>query len=408
MKTTMVIPSYWARESSLEVRETDAVYDHPIPVDEEGTLKRALESLSVLNDREFNLVVIAVANAEDIEEKVEEKVTGIVSSVYSDIPIYIFSHSQLKVIHETLEQSGGKRFVEFLSLNGYSNIRNQCLFLPHLLGSEIAVLIDDDEVFEDSSFISKSREFIGKTIDGKFVGALAGYYLQPDGDWLVKREKMEWMEHWDKIERMNEAFEQIIGKGPRLKETPFVFGGNMIVHKDIFTRIPFDPRVTRGEDIDFLINMRMFGYKFFLDNTLSIKHLPPPKSHPTWKQLREDIYRFVYERAKLRDQEEVVENTVYATAEEFDPYPGAFLKDDLEMKIERACTILADQYRTEGNEIDEAETLKNIEIAKFDAVPEGNTFHHLLRIKKLWEEMMEFTSQNDIRKRLQHELNWTR
>ena len=64
MKTTMMIPSYWAREAGLGARKTDAVYDHPTPVDHDGTLRKALESIKVLNDTDFNLVVIAAANAE--------------------------------------------------------------------------------------------------------------------------------------------------------------------------------------------------------------------------------------------------------------------------------------------------------------------------------------------------------
>ncbi|MCK4772198.1 MAG: hypothetical protein KAT18_04705, partial [Candidatus Latescibacteria bacterium] len=73
MKTTMVIPSYWRRESSQPTRETDVIYDHPTPLDEDGTLGRALESLRILEDRDFELVVIAAATADEIEERVEEK-----------------------------------------------------------------------------------------------------------------------------------------------------------------------------------------------------------------------------------------------------------------------------------------------------------------------------------------------
>ncbi len=405
MKTTMVIPSYWAREGDVGARETDAVYDHPTPLNEEGTLRRALESLSVLEDKDFDLVVIAVANAEDVQQRAEEKVTSIISSITSDVPIRLFSHSHLGRIHNLMGETGGEAFLELLSLRGYSNVRNLCLFLPHLLGSVVAVLIDDDEAIEDRAFMAKAREHIGGALDGDFVGAVAGYYLQPDGGWVVKRERRPWMEHWDKLDRMNEAFERIIGRGPRLKETPFVFGGNMVIHAEVFKHIPFDPNVTRGEDIDFLINMKMFGYKFFLDNTLSIKHLPPAKSHPIWKQLREDIFRFIRERTKLRNQEPV-ENMVYVSAEELDPYPGAFLKDDLEDKIRKACTILADHYRAEGNEADAAEALKNIDIARIEAHSKKNLFRELLRTKKLWEEMMEFTERSDIRQRLTEVLAW--
>ncbi|NIO03261.1 MAG: hypothetical protein GTN74_01235 [Proteobacteria bacterium] len=405
MKTTMVIPSYWAREGDLGVRETDAVYDHPTPLNEEGTLRRALESLSVLKDKDFDLVVIAVANAEDVQKRAEEQVTSIISSLTSDVPIRLFSHSHLGRIHNFVRETGDEAFLQLLSLRGYSNVRNLCLFLPHLLGSVVAVLIDDDEAIEDRAFMAKAREHIGGTLDGDFVGAVAGYYLQPEGGWAVKRERRPWMEHWDKLDRMNEAFERVIGRGPRLKETPFVFGGNMVIHAEVFKHIPFDPNVTRGEDIDFLINMKMFGYKFFLDNTLSIKHLPPAKSHPIWKQLREDIFRFIRERTKLRNQEPV-ENMVHVSAEELDPYPGAFLKDDLEEKIRKSCTILADHYRAEGNEADAAEALKNIDIARIEAYSKKNLFRELIRTKKLWEEMMEFTERGDIRQRLVEVLAW--
>jgi len=399
MKTTMIIPSYWARESFLGTRASDVTYDHPTPLDQQGTLKRTLESLAVLNDKDFDLVVLAIANAEDIQQRVETKVSNIISSTPCPIKVHLFSHSHLSRIHEAIRNAGGERFVRLLKLQGYSNIRNMCLFLPHLLASDIAVLIDDDEVFEDPDFMKKARDFIGRTFKGTFVGAVAGFYLQPDGDWLIKREKRPWMDHWDKVEKMNEAFREIIGKGPRLKETPFVFGGNMIVHRDIFRRIPFDPVMTRGEDIDFLINIKMFGHTFFLDNTLAIKHLPPSKSHPIWKQLRQDIYRFMFERAKLLDQEPL-DNMIHVSAEELDPYPGAFLKADLEDKIEKASTILANQYLADNKSADAAEALTNIEIAKRGVAIEGNIFRRFIQTKELWEDMMECVMQAELREEL--------
>jgi len=205
--------------------------------------------------------------------------------------------------------------------------------------------------------------------------------------------------HWDKFDRMNEAFNRIIGREPRLKETPFVFGGNMVVHREIFRMIPFDPQVTRGEDIDYLINMRMNGCKFFLDNTLAIKHLPPPKPHPTWKLLREDIYRFVRERGKLRSQEPR-DDMVTVFAEDLDPYPGAFLKDDLEEKVADACRILADTYRSEGAEKDEIETIFNIEIAEREAAEKEDSFQQFMELQEKWREMMRLTDKEELRAKL--------
>lgn len=398
MKATMVIPSYWGRKSDVGWREGDAVYDHPTPLDKEGTLLRAIQSISILKDKDFQLVIIAVATAEDIQEEVEKIISDIIKSATSNmgIDILLFSHSHLGKIHHLLKSKGKEEYIDLLKLRGYSNIRNLCMFIPHILGSDIAVLIDDDEIFEDPEFMTKAREFVGDKIDGKTVYAKAGFYLQVDGDYRVKKEFQPWMEHWDQYKRMNEAFDKIIGTQPRMKETPFVFGGNMIIHRNLFITIPFDPHARRGEDIDFLINVRMFGFSFFLDNKLSIKHLPPPKTHPTWMRLREDIYRFIYQRAKIINQKDIEVMTRIKT-EDFDPYPGYFFRDDLEEKIEKACNILSEEYIKQGDQEGSREAKKNIHLARTDAVPKFDPFFKLCDLQKRWQDMMEYTGKEEIR-----------
>ena len=47
---------------------------------------------------------------------------------------------------------------------------------------------------------------------------------------------------------------------------------------------------------------------------------------------RQDLYRFIYEKKKIESQYEVP-NMHRVSPEDFDPYPGEFLKDDLEDKI---------------------------------------------------------------------------
>ena len=79
-KITMVIPSYWARLSTDGHNEGDRVYDHPIPLDEQGTLKRTLESLKILKNTEFNVVVLAVSTNDEIANDVEKKVKSIIAT----------------------------------------------------------------------------------------------------------------------------------------------------------------------------------------------------------------------------------------------------------------------------------------------------------------------------------------
>ncbi len=401
MKVCMVIPSYWARESKDGWRAGDAVYDHPTPLDEDGTLLRALQSLDVLEDKDFQVVVIAAATAGDIEDRVEEKVAGIIdeASRTAGVDIKLFAPSHLGEIHGLLQSRGMDEYVPLLQLRGYSNIRNLCLFIAHALGSDLAVLIDDDEVFEDTQFIGKAKEFIGSVVGDSTAHAVAGYYLQSDGDNRTMKERSPWMEYWGQYKVMDEGFDRIIWTEPRLKETPFVFGGNMVIHRELFTVVPFDPDVPRGEDIDYLINARMFGFPFFLDNKLSIRHLPPPKSHPVWMQLREDIYRFIYERAKLEGQVEM-EGMVRVAPEDLDPYPGRFLRSDLEEKIEGTCRLLSEEYLEQGDTAGSEEALRNIELARTDAVPKLDPFQRLCELQKRWQELMEFAGSDEVRTRL--------
>ncbi len=397
MKLSVVIPTYWGRESSEGYRESDAVYDHPTPLDGEGTLKRAIESMAILKDKDFELFVIAVPTAEDIEERVEEKVQGILSSIEnSDFPIYLVGPSTIERMRSSIEAAGGGEFIDFIKLRGYPNVRNICLIVPHIKGADAILFIDDDEVFEDPDFISKAKEFIGKEHNGRPVYAVAGYYLQPDGGIFLKKPFHPWMRYWDQYDRMNEAFEIFIKREPRLKTTPFVFGGNMVIHRNLFEKIPFDTAITRGEDIDYLINAKMFGFDFFIDNQLAIKHLPPPKPHPTWKQLREDIYRFVFEREKLNRQIER-DGLRRVKPEDLDPYPGCFLRDNLLEKISRASELLAIEYLSEGDIEGSKEALRNIVIAERETLVEGDPFMRLLQLQKRWEHFMEFTKTERVR-----------
>ena len=158
----------------------------------------------------------------------------------------------------------------------------------------------------------------------------------------------------------------------------------MILHRELFECVPFDPLVTRGEDVDYLINSKMFGFSFFLDNTLSVRHLPQPKSHPQWKRLREDIYRFVYQRAKMQSQHKTG-NLVHVSPEDFDPYPGEFLKPDLDEKIYRSSMMLSTQYLTQGDTEGAMEAMRNVYLARYDAPPAFDAFRAYLETQAQWE-----------------------
>jgi hypothetical protein len=317
MKSIIVIPTYWSR---VKPGKEDLVYDHPTPLNQDGTLGRLLKSLDVIKKSDFSVIVISCPTNPSIGKEVKNKVDGIIKPFRNKYKILHFSYPDLLKLHKLLKEKNKSEYVPYLSLEGYSDIRNMCVILPHVLKADVAILIDDDEVFEDPDFIKKALEFIGK----EEIYAVAGYYIQTHGGYKFKGKKEWWKICWNNTSAMNKAFE-IIDRTPRLKDTPFVFGGNMIIHKKMFTRVLFDPYISRGEDIDFLCNAKSQGFRFLLDNKLSIKHLPPPGQNPLWLKMREDIKRFIYMRMKLKKSGYPIKNTM--------PYPGYFLTGSLYFKI---------------------------------------------------------------------------
>lgn len=388
MRKSIIIPTYWARKSGEPWQEGDAVYDHPTPIDQEGTLGRTLESMKRLNDKDFKLVLLICPTTPEVEEAARRQVERIVERVGLNAETYLFTSSSLEEMRRLMLAAGLEEDAAgLLSLSGYSNVRNMCLLAASVLTSDAAILIDDDEVFELSDYVPRALEFLGDRVYGDIVHGVAGYYLNKNGQYYDDVTMEPWMTYWNRFGCKAQAFDKIIGDEPRLKRTPFAFGGAMTIHRELFECVPFDPLVTRGEDIDYLINSRMYGFSFFLDNTLSIKHLPEPKYHPQWKRIREDIYRFVYQRAKLTSQRENG-SMVIVSPEDLDPYPGEFLKDDLEDKIFRSNLMLSVQYLAEGDPESSKEALRNIYISQYEAPPSFDAFAAYVETQKQWERII--------------------
>ncbi len=388
MKKAVVVPTYWGRPSSQGWRKGDIIYDHPTPLDKEGTFLRLIESISLLDDKDFTLFLLVATTNPELDEAAERRVRELLAGARAEVEVVVFAPSQLRKLKALIEE---EELSSLLSLQGYSNIRNLCILIPHLFEADAIIFVDDDEVFEDRDFMKRALEFLGENYRGERILAKAGYYIQPEGGVLLRKDFKPYMRYWDSVEKMNQAFQQYILCEERIQRCPFVFGGNMVLHREVFTRIPFDPAITRGEDIDYLINASIFGFSFFIDNKLKIRHLPPPKPYPEWMKIRVDIIRFLYEREKLRRQRPA-EGTRRIFAEELDPYPGAFLKDDLEEKITGAMMLLALEYLTEGKEEDARQALENIKIAK--EFKTEDPFQRLLELQKKWVRLTELFYRN--------------
>ena len=398
MKATIVIPTYWrgpASEAPMCTLESDYLYDHATPLDSEGTLGRALDSLSVLKSPEdFAVAVVAASTRREIKQAVELKVQSIIARYDYDFPFLMIGPDELVLWRRRLVQAGFREYDDFLDLDGYANIRNMCLLAAALTDAEVAILFDDDQVFEDPEYLTKALEFVGREHEGSFVAGVTGYYVRPEGGYLAPPEQSEWQKTWGGRKARNEAL-KIIGAPLRLKPAPLVFGGNMVIHRRLFESVPFDNRIPRGDDLDYMINAMFFGHRFLLDNQLWIRHLPPPRCAPAWHQLRQNIVRFARERAKLATQRPGPGlHAVYPA--DFDPYPGRFLKDNLHDIVASTSLEMAADYLAAGMEEDAAECMVNIAISKAESRIRGDAFGEYLARQQKWEEFIRLLPQMHI------------
>ncbi len=397
MKLSIIIPSYWGRKAGEPFNEDDAVYDHPTAIDSEGTLGRALESIRLLDYDDFRVVVLGAPTHPSLVVPMEQRIKEIVDPFRGDFPVIYVGPSQLSRIWELMELGGGGAYRDMLSLRGYSNIRNCCLAAACLTDADAAVLFDDDEVYEDAKYLQKVSHSIGDVFESSFVWGLAGYYVNADGNYFLP-ENRDWVySEWPAVKAMNEAF-KIIESGDGLKITPWVFGGNMVIHRNLYTRLAFDPNITRGEDIDYLINARFLGYYFFLDSRLWIRHLAPVKTAPKWRRFREDVDRFLYTRAKLRSQNPELAGWRRLEVKELDPYPGRFIKDDLENMIFRTSLLLGLDCLSRGDRRGFEESMANLERSSADWGPESDPYQWYVDFRERWENCMDFlASSREIR-----------
>ncbi len=402
MKTTLVIPTYWTsapHQLSLKQKPI-AIYDHPTFITEPGTLPRLLGSLERLCNKGVevpSIVVLVVVTHEELERAAKEKTESILGKHKHRLRIVSFSSSELDSLFSRLKKGVLLKSALSPNLIGYSNVRNTGLLISRILGSEAVIFLDDDEVVTDERFFQKCTEFVGKKFKGKIIGGVTGGYIGPTGSYWLKDSAREWWKTgWRKRRKMNEAFEIIEG-GARLEETPFAFGGNMVLHKRLFEKVPFDPYIPRGEDMDMLVNARMHGFAFLLDNQLWVRHFPAYVAKH-WSEMRQDVYRFAYMRRKLQYQKHITGVSPLRT-KSLEPYPGYFLRRNTMFKFIVSGFLSAIHSVLESRTEDSMEYLKNIKASLSD-VPQYAEKHcrDYFDFQNLWARTIPLIGEHELSK----------
>jgi hypothetical protein len=343
---TIVIPTYWCRARGHAGRPEDAIFDHPTPLDESGTLERCLESLKTLRTHSFQVLLITAPVSPLIGEQVEERVDQLIKPFRGTYPITQFAPSDLMRVRESVEQEGLDP--ELVSLEAYAQVRNCQILGSVLLDSELIVAIDDDETVP-ADYLERAVDSMEELERRGAAGSgLAGIYLDAAGDYRLKARPEEAASENKFVRKavlINRQFDACFCAEEDLVETPLALGGNMVFPSKLFRSVSFDPGITRGEDIDYLMNSRLFGFSWFFDRELAITHLPPkaavgdPLTTTPYAKLQRDVLRFVYQRQKIRISGQRADLHPLRP-EDFGIYPGEFLEDDLDAQALEALQIL--------------------------------------------------------------------
>jgi len=318
--TTVIIPTYWTWSSSDSRRPVTASYDHPTPLDGDSTLPPLLDDLSQQRDSGFHVLILAGVTHPDLGPAVAGHLRNLLQPYRDRLHLHVCDDAAWKSLKAILQLTELQD--EMLHLGSYSGVRNLQLLVPHIFGGQVVLTLDDDERVQPA-YVEGALRHVGQSIRGQRALGLAGPYLQRDGGVLLHEPPPTGNIFHDKARSINEAMRTLTASKGRLVPSPMALGGNMVFHRALFTCVCFDPGITRGEDIDYLINARLQGISWWFDPRLTILHLPPRHHEtPAYQRTREDVFRFIYEREKLRLSGE-------NRPAWLEPYPGALLGDDL-------------------------------------------------------------------------------
>lgn len=333
MNPAVIIPTFYT--SATRKRNTpSALYDHPTPLNSKGTLERCLASLEKVKG--LGQIIVLVATEDNVDKEAAVKVKEIVDK-FPQMHILIIAKEEENIIQQRFEQLGFGNQSDCIGLTGYSAVRNLGLVVAQVLGFDSVVFLDDDEVIEDEEFLEKAMYGLGKlTKKGIPILAKSGFYFNDEGTYYSKSQNRWYNHFWQQGRAFNNWITKAMA-GPRLSRSNHVCGGCLALHRETYRRLSFDPWIKRGEDMDYLLSLRMYGSDIWFDNQWSLTHLPP-KDRNEGHRFYRDIFRWIYEYYKIEFSRAQID-LLQIKPSSLMPYPGPFLEPGITKRIKRTAFL---------------------------------------------------------------------
>ena len=335
MNPVIVIPSYWDRSARPGPLGERGVYDYTTPIDKPlPELEVCLSSLERVSG--VLRVIVLVVAPQGCEEAARARVNSICRS-HADLNPLVIGAREASHVERAVSRMAHHVAGETVSLRGYGAIRNMGLAVAAILGHDVVVFLDDDEVALGEDYLTKAVWGLGSLTrqnlqvlvkSGFFIDELGSPYAEPSGAWSEK--------YWSKAADFNRVMERAQTSASRITRSNHLCGGCCALHAAAFSKAPFDPYITRGEDLDYVLNVRAMGMDVWFDNEWCVQSQPPEEMAGAPSLFMQDVHRWLYEYRKL-DAMNARRDLHTITPESLMPYPAPWLSSGVRRRVFRTA-----------------------------------------------------------------------
>ena len=337
MSPLVVIPSYWDVGCQPGVLGERGTYDFTTPIDRPlPELETCLSSLEQV--RGVIRVCVLLVAPPSCEESARARVESICRS-HPTLDVVVVGSAEAAHVERAVARMAHHVAGETVSLRGYGAIKNMGLAVAAVFGHDVVVFLDDDEVVLSPDFLIDATWGLGALTrqnlpilakSGFFIDELGSPYAQPSDLWTER--------DWSKARLFNEVMGHAQHARSRITRSNHMCGCCCAIHARAFMRVPFDPYITRGEDLDYVLDLRANGLDVWFDNRWFVRAQPPEEQAPEPSRFMQDVYRWLYEYRKLEYSRALID-LQQVKPQSLEPYPGPFLEPGLVGRIRRTAFL---------------------------------------------------------------------
>lgn len=330
MNPVVVIPSYWTAGPQPDGLGEPGVYDYATPISKPlPELETCLASLEQVRGviRVIVLVVAPPACADSARARVNS-----VCRAHPNLNLLVIGEQEAAHITRAVGRMIPNVVGETVALRGYGAIKNLGLAAAAVLGHDVVVFLDDDNVVLDADFLLNAVYGLGSlNRQGQHISAKSGFFVDKKGS-PYPRPTTAWTERWwSKAAEFNKVMERMQAAA-RFSRSNHMCGGCCALHAEAFARVPFDPYITRGEDLDYVFDLRANGLDVWFDNAWFVRSQPPVETAAAPSLFMQDTYRWLYEYRKL-DALNARRDLRAITAESLMPYPAPWVFPEVRRRV---------------------------------------------------------------------------